>query len=108
MFMFMSCSELSVSLEAVILNKKQDQQIDSVYLYLSKYGQHVNIDIPAGLDRSLFSLVELPENMCRLKNFTARDVGLQLQPGYGCQGMLHAGMPLQQLCLASCDLLDGD
>jgi hypothetical protein len=33
---------------------------------------------------------------------------LQLQPGRGYQGVLRAGMPLQQLCLDHCELLDGD
>jgi hypothetical protein len=33
---------------------------------------------------------------------------LQLQPGHGYQGVLHAGMPLQQLHLGKCGLLDGE
>jgi hypothetical protein len=91
--------------------EKQERQTDSMLLYLSKYGQHVSsIDLPTGMGpvggvRS--SLVQLSHKVRRLERLTASHLSLQLQPGRGHRGVLRAEMPLQQLCLDRCDLVDG-
>ena len=91
--------------------KQRRQQTNSVLRYLRKHGQHVSsINIPADLclGSVIFSLQWLPQHMCKLQSLTANNLRLQLQPGRGYQGVLRAGMPLQQLCLDHCELLDGD
>jgi hypothetical protein len=91
--------------------KQRRQQTNSVLRYLRKHGQHVSsIDIPADLCLGfvIFSLRWLPQHMCKLQSLTASNLCLQLQPGRGYKGVLRAGMPLKQLCLDYCELLDGD
>lgn len=74
------------------------------------YGQHVgSIHLPATCHcKNKASLHELPDCLCRLECLKASSMCLQLQPGNGYQSVLHARMPLQQLQLDNCELLDGE
>jgi hypothetical protein len=102
------------SISAVL---KQQPQADGVLLYLGNHGQHVSsirssLIPPAGDDAygspPTISLRELPQSLRRLENLHVRGLHVQLQPGDGFVGVLHAEMPLKQLQLDSCDLLDGE
>jgi hypothetical protein len=91
---------------------RQQQQADSVLLYLSNHGQHVDSIDLAGLeaaDSALFEVRELPRNKLQgLSSLAFSRMRLQLQPGDGFKGVFGAGVPLQQLHIHQCELLDGE
>jgi hypothetical protein len=98
------------SISAVI---KTQQQADSVLLYLRKHGQQV-IDMElchskgaAASFTNAVSLLQLPANL-QLTSLQFDGMQLQLQAGGGCQGVLGAAaeLPLKQLQLKDCQLLD--
>jgi hypothetical protein len=79
-------------------------------LYLGKHGTHVN---EVTLEGSSFwcmwqppELRQLPLNL-QLHSYHCEGILLQLQPGKGFQGVVRAGVPLKQLRLRECELLDG-
>jgi hypothetical protein len=88
---------------------QQQQQADSVVLYLTNHGQHVSsISISLMPSGDTISLRQLPLNLRRLETLQVRGLHVQLQPGDGFPGVLHAGMPLKQLQFDTCRLLDGE
>ena len=105
---------LAASSISVVLT--QQQQADSVLLYVTNHGQHVSsislsrmppADDSAEDTGPTISLRELPQSLHRLNTLHIRGLHVQLQPGDGFAGVLHAWMPLKQLQLDTCDLLDG-
>ena len=97
------------SVTAVLLEPQQ--QPESVLLYLSKHGQHassINLSAPLFWKHCgpAFSLRQLPKHLHRLESLRVCGLCVQLQPGHGYQGLLHAVMPLLQLQLQDCALLD--
>ena len=93
----------------------QQQQADSVLLYLTNHGQQVSsisLSLIPPADDSAYdtgltiSLRELPESLHRLDTLLVRGLHVQLQPGDGFAGVLHAEMPLKQLQLDTCELID--
>ena len=98
---------LAASSISVLL--QQQEQADSVVLYLTNHGQHVSsisiLLMPSG---PTISMRQLPPNLRKLATLQLRGVHVQLQPGDGFAGVLHAGMPLKQLQFDTCRLLDGE
>jgi hypothetical protein len=106
---------LAASSISVVL--AQQQQADSVLLYLTNHGQQVSsisLSLMPPADDSVddtgptISLLELPQILQRLDTLQVRGLHVQLQPGDGFAGVLHAGMPLKQLQFDTCRLLDGE
>jgi hypothetical protein len=106
---------LAASNISVVLT--QQQQADSVLLYLTNHGQHVssiNLSLIPPADDDTYgrgptiSLRQLPPELRRLETLHVRGLLLQLQPGDGFQGVLHTGMPLKHLQLDGCQLLDDE
>jgi hypothetical protein len=101
-----------VVLDRISTSIKTQQQLDlSMLPYLSKHGQHVGHIYLKGRasvsPRVSVSLRQLPP-MTKLTSLACISLGLQLQAGDGFQGVLGAaGLPLKQLQLESCTLLDG-
>lgn len=85
---------------------RQQQQVDSMLLYLAKYGQNINnIDFRA---LQLVSIYQLPSNL-RLSSLQCDGFELQLQPGGCFQGVLGDAArlaALKQLRLSGCRVLD--
>jgi hypothetical protein len=96
---------------AVDSNQAQD-----MLQYLEQHGQHVNSIDLQGVEFSVRSapaspviLRELPHNsLLKLNSLTLYNLPLQLQPGFGFQGVLQAGAPLKRLQIHHCSLLDGE
>jgi Leucine-rich repeat (LRR) protein len=84
----------------------EQDQARSILLYLGNHGQHVDsIDLRSNGHTA--SLRQLPHNKVqKLSSLNVSRCRLQLQPGYGFQGVLWAGAPLKQLRLESCMLSD--
>jgi hypothetical protein len=101
-----------VVLDSISTSIKTQQQLDlSMLPYLSKHGQHVGhiyLKGRASLSpRGTVSLRQLPL-MTKLTSLAFFSLDLQLQAGDGFQGVLGAaGLPLKQLQLEDCTLLDG-
>ena len=88
---------------------QQQQQADSALLYLTNHGQYVSsISISLMPSDATISMRQLPQNLRRLESLQVRGLHVQLQPEDGFPGVLHAGMPLRQLQLDTCTLLDGE
>jgi hypothetical protein len=88
---------------------QQQQQADSVVQYLTAHGQHVgSLELEAAnLWEDRVTICQLPHHVLQgLTNLKLGKMSLQLQPGGEVQGVLGAGMPLQQLELEHCTLLD--
>jgi hypothetical protein len=94
-----------LALPSITANLKDQQQVDSVLLYLSKHDQCSSIDISSNrLD--MHNLPPCP----RLNSLQLSKFQLLLQPGEqlsGFEGVLKSGQPLKQLQLTDCKLLDG-
>jgi hypothetical protein len=88
---------------------QQQQQADSIVQYLNAHGQHVgSLDLAAANWVAKVTLRQLPYHMLQgLTSLKFSSVTLQLQPGGGFQGVLGPGVPLLQLDLECCTLLDG-
>ena len=99
------------SVQAVVT----EQQVDSVLLYLAKYGSRddrICLEGPGCCSdgEHAASLQQLPPNL-QLSSMQLKGFKLQLQPGDGFQGVLGAAQTaaaLKQLRLCSCDVIDGD
>jgi hypothetical protein len=85
---------------------QQQQQLDGLLRYLSKYGHQVDLMDLACSRFDRISLCQLPDHL-HLSSLKLAHLDLQLQPGSGVQGLVRPGVPLKQLQLHDCDLLDG-
>lgn len=100
----------AMALSSISVGAITNQQgLDSVLLYLSKQGQHVDsIDLSTiDIFHGTVSLRQLPSKL-QLASLTLACLQLQLQPRDGFQGIVRPGLPLKQLRLKFCTLLDGD
>jgi hypothetical protein len=101
-----------VALSSITVDVKQQQHVDRVLLYLEQHGRHVSsvhLQIQP-FEFQLyhkFTLRQLPANL-QLTSLQLDCMLLQLQQGGGFQGVLRPGLPLKQLRLQSCALLDDD
>ena len=88
----------------------QQQQADSMLLFLGKQGQQVDrLDLEQ-TGASIITIRQLPPNL-RLGSLCLDRLHLQLQPAGGFQGVLGAAegiAALKQLQLSRCKLRDGD
>jgi hypothetical protein len=85
----------------------QQHQLDVVLLYLLRHGQHVNnLDLGGGIFTEI-RLLQLPDHL-KLHSLRLSNIELQLQPGSGFKGLVRPGLPLKQLRLYDCKLLDGE
>jgi hypothetical protein len=89
----------------------EQQQADSVLLYLDRHGSHVNSLKLWGPQKEKLTLYQLHTSL-QLRSLDVAQFHLQLLPGSGFQGVLGlaaaAGTPpLKQLRLNACRLLDG-
>lgn len=110
-----SCARASSDLRkqgAPLVNKiradvKQQQQVDSVLVYLDRYQQHINsITLQSEFRQPVLTMRELPSGL-KLNLLTLKCLKLQLQPGGGFEGVLRPGAHIQQLHIDDCMLLDG-
>jgi hypothetical protein len=93
-----ACSSITVT-----LNRKL--QTDSLLLYLQHHGKQLgSMHLTALLSRE--PLRHLPPTL-QLTSLIFSNMRLQLQPGGGFQGVLRPGLPLKQLRLQECIVLDG-
>ena len=99
-----------VALSSLTAGKVTQQRLDSVLLYLAKHGEHVDsMDLEGiyeGKQGRLARLRQLPTNM-QLDSMQFIKMHLQMQPGSDFQGLVRAGLPLKQLRVLDCQLLDG-
>lgn len=99
-----------VSLSSITVRLKRQPQADGLLHYLSKHGQHVRkLDATGDCDQYInpISLRELPSNMPLDNLQLTSNLAVQLQPGSGFQGMVRPGVPLKQLKVSHCKVLDG-
>ena len=101
------------SLNSITAVLHQQQQVDSMLLYLDNNGQHVSsLAIDGGEHQFWLQLQQLPHAKLQgLSSLQVSQMLLQLQPGFddlGHLGVLGKEQPLEQLQLHSCALLDGD
>lgn len=84
------------------------EQMDSMQQYLERKGQHVSSIRLVGKGRrnSYMPPVALRQLPSRLNTLGCAYMCLQLQPGDGFRGVLGPGMPLKQLVLRHCTLID--
>jgi hypothetical protein len=99
-----------LALSSMTAYVKTQQHTDSVLMYLSKHGHHVeSLDVkgPRGdwFQEMQLPLVYLPPNL-RLRSLKVSFPNVQLQPGSGSQGIVQPGAPLERLQLYGCTLLD--
>jgi hypothetical protein len=99
------------ALHSIDIDVRDQQQADSVLVYLHRHGSHVNslqLWSPAGIGSRLL-LFQLPPSL-QLNSLQLVGWTLQLQPGNGFQGVMGSAAgapPLKQLRLRDCTLLDG-
>ena len=98
-----------VALHSIKVHVGEQQQMDSVLLYLDKYGQHVDSIHLVGMEWGAVTLCQLPSHL-QLSSLQLELLHLQLQPGNGSHGVLGAAAvaALKQLRLSHCELLDGE
>jgi hypothetical protein len=99
-----------VALSSISVTLKHQPQADGLLHYLSKHGQHVRkLNITGDYDQYIktISLRELPSNMQLDSLQLTSNLAVQLQPGSGFQGMVRPWLPLKQLKLSHCKVLDG-
>jgi hypothetical protein len=86
----------------------QQQQASSVVLYLTNHGQHIsNLHIDGGSYCGHVHLHQLPHTKLQgTSSLSFNGLHLQLQPRGGFQGVVGAGVPLKQLQIHRCKLLD--
>lgn len=99
-----------VALSSITVRLKRQPQADGLLHYLSKHGQHVRkLDATGDYNQYInpISLRELPSNMPLDNLQLTSNLAVQLQPGSGFQGMVRPGVPLKQLKVSHCKVLDG-
>jgi hypothetical protein len=104
-----------------ITGELKDEQVDSMLLYLTKFGQHVSsIDLEGVRSdyQASWGMVTVTirhplaapssQHNSKLESLNLTRLHLQLQQGWGLLGLFGAGAPpLKQLRLQHCTLLDG-
>ena len=101
-----------LALSSVTVYARTQQHVDSLLMYLSKHGGHVDslaLEGPhflPGVQVPQQQLQYLPPNL-RLHSCKVYFLDVQLQPGSGFQGVVRSGVPLKRLQLYGCLLLDG-
>jgi hypothetical protein len=92
------------ALRSITARAAGQQQIDSVVMYLTQHGHHLDsLDI-RNTTASAAAISELPPDL-QLTSLQFEMLRVQLQPGNGSQGVLRAAA-LKQLELRECSLLD--
>jgi hypothetical protein len=94
-------------LSSISAKVPQQQQADSVSRYLSNHGQHVSSIDLEGSDINPICQLDY-RKLQGLSSLKCSRVSLQLRPVQGVQGALGALVPLKQLQLDRCKLLDGE
>jgi hypothetical protein len=84
----------------------EQQQADSVLVYLNKHGHHVDSLQISNTTPSATTIVQLPPNL-QLSSLQLGNLRLQLQLGSGCWGVLVC-TTIKQLQLRDCRLLDAE
>ena len=97
-----------LALSSITADIHQVEQSDGLLLYLARHGQHV-LSVTAKVQYGFggVTLAELPPHV-QLSSLELTNFSLQLQPCNGYLGMVQPGLPLQQLLLTECKLLDGE
>ena len=91
-----------VALSSITVTLQRKWQMDSLLLYLKQYGKQLgSVQLEAWQP-----LRQLPPTL-RVTSLIFNNMRLQLQPGNGFQGVLRPGLPLKQLQLQECAVLDG-
>ena len=105
---------VATSLTTVTAKVPEQQQVDSVLLYLSKCGQRVDsIDLQGpsndGLGHAFYrSLHQLPHTKLQgLSSLCFSEMRVQMQPRDGFQGVICAGSPIKRLRFDHCQMRDG-
>ena len=100
----------AVVLRSLTMVITDHQQADSMLLYLANHGMHVDNMSLRAVGKSFFAvpLRQLPPTL-QLTSLELCNIYLQLQPGWGFQGVLgYAGVSaLKRLQLEDCTVLDG-
>jgi len=96
-------------LSCINVDISDQQQLDSVCLYLSAHGQHIRSIEVKGSNEALLSLHQLPLSL-QLDQLSlyGPSLQLQLQPDNAQLGVPQAGVPLRRLVLVGCRLVDGN
>jgi hypothetical protein len=97
-----------LALRSITAVLRHQQQVDSVVLYVSKYGQRTDSINLAGTNKDVtYILRQLPHNL-QLSQLKFDRFCLQLGPGHGFRGVLGASMAtaIKQLQLIDCWLHD--
>jgi hypothetical protein len=81
----------------------QQQDVNSLLLYIQRHSQHVRGITVTGFTVSLFELPACPQ----LRQLSLEGMDLMLCTGTEHQGVLAANTDLQQLQLIACDFIDG-
>jgi hypothetical protein len=86
----------------------QQERVEGLLMYLARHSQHVDsLDLLGNVYEHIgIRLRQLPENL-NLSSLILAHWELQLQPGDGFQGVVRPGLPIKQLRLHDCTLLDG-
>jgi hypothetical protein len=95
-------------LTSITADIRQVEQSDGLLLYLARHGQHTH-SVTAKVQYGFggITLAELSPNV-QLSSLELTNFNLQLQPSNGYLGMMQPGLPLKQLRLTECKLLDGE
>jgi hypothetical protein len=100
-----------VALSSISVDFWRQRKVDgAVLLYLSKYRQHVRAVTFAGYPenyRGAIHMRELPPDLQLNRLELTSNLNVQLQPGGCFQGVVRPGVPLTQLVISQCNMLDG-
>ena len=100
-----------VALSSISADIWRQRKVDgAVLLYWSKYRQHVRSVTVAGYPenyRRAIHVRELPPDLQLNRLELTSNLNVQLQPGGGFQGVVRLGVPLTQLVISQCNMLDG-
>jgi hypothetical protein len=94
-----------LALSSITVSRAKQQDVDSMLLYLSKHSQDVHSMDLQGVTYLSAKLCQLPSNL-HLDSLQLTNLRVQLQPRKGQQGVIRPGVPLKQLRLQDCMLLD--
>jgi hypothetical protein len=96
-----------LALRSITTSATQQQQVNSILLYLCLHGQHIDSINLQGDKDSTLTLCQLPD-MTQLSSLQLHGLKVQLPRGDDQQGVLAAAAPLKQLQLSNCLLLGGE
>lgn len=94
-----------MALSSITARRLSQWRVDSMLRYLSKHGSHVHSMYLGGVTYNSAKLRQLPSNL-QLDSLHLYNFRVQLQPRRGQQGVVRPGLPLKQLQLHDCMLLD--